>query len=246
VLGEEHRIGATSLPIDRWMLERLQPDTARRHSRRALPPVAWHGRFAASTRSAEPDLVLPPVVEPPAPNTVPPSGRGRHAEPVDEPRDDRFVEPAPDTPPAVTPMDLDAFIAPAPADVEPPAFEAEMLEPASPIEHSVTPRPIVAHSQLDPEVRALVDDLYAQARAELSGIDTEVNTGFVIDDAIDAPAPFSSPVPHDAVTVEPPAPPLAPSAHDVNASTGDAARGMRGPWVPAFTPEEERRRSISD
>ena len=55
VLGEEHRIGANLLPIDRWMLDRLQPE--RRRSlfgrNRDLPPVAWHGRFAPSARTPE-------------------------------------------------------------------------------------------------------------------------------------------------------------------------------------------------
>ena len=35
----------------------------------------------------------------------------------------------------------------------------------------VAPRPVVAHRELEPEVRALIDELYEQARIELSGND---------------------------------------------------------------------------
>ena len=67
VLGEDTRIGATNLPIDRWMLDRLHNDGRGRH---ALPPVAWHGKFTTSPL-AEPDFSATPV--PTATPLAPPS-----------------------------------------------------------------------------------------------------------------------------------------------------------------------------
>jgi len=183
VLGDEHRIGARTLPIDRWMLERLQTEPRRR--RKGTNRAPWHGRFAPSPRSAEPDLVLPPVATPPAPAT-------------------RAVPLAPEfdemTPAAITALDLDLFVAPTPAPVEaepdevvepeaavvpPPAapvapvvpeMPAPVASPAPLAPTYVAPRPVVAHEELDPAVRALVDQLYEQARAELAGIDPGTST----------------------------------------------------------------------
>jgi hypothetical protein len=197
VLGEERRIGADPLPIDRWMIERLHGESGRRPRRSTLPPVAWHGRFAPSVRSAEPDLVLPPVIEPPAATTAPPSAM-------------------------------------------PASFGALDLwgahEPQPRTEQTITPRPIMPHSQLDPEVRALVDDLYDQARAELSG-------GELLPEPAYEPPVVSEPT----TVVEPPADPT-PSANDTTAITGNghAERLARSGWVPAFVAEEQRRRQISD
>jgi hypothetical protein len=163
------------------MLDRLHGEQGRGR-RRALTPVAWHGRFVPSPASAEPDLVLPPVMEPPAPAPIAPSV------PVDEAATDVIetldvgvLEDEHETPATVSPLDLDMFIAPAshrdiPVPEAPPVRPVE-VEPEPPTAHLappppvVTPRPI-AHEALEPEVRALVDDLYEQARAELSGFDT--------------------------------------------------------------------------
>ena len=280
VLGDEHRIGARSLPIDRWMLDRLQGEPRRRRTRSA-PEVPWHGRFVPSPRSAEPDLVLPPVVEPPAATAVPVAEPPVAPMPaaaveatlidtpvvdtpiVDAPFVDSGVEAEAVTPAAITARDLDLFVAPTPAPVvEPPAPTVEPPTPAAvapvvvppraepvapaplatpPIAQPVaqpiaapvtppappfpTPRPIVADEELDPEVRALVDELYEQARAELSGIDPRPATS-ALDDA--------SPV-TEAPTATPS---LGPStAPDANEPT---PRPNGGGWVPAFVADDQK------
>ncbi len=231
VLGDEHRIGARILPIDRWMLDRLQGEPRRR--RAATPDrVPWHGRFAPSPRSAEPDLVMPPAA-------VPPMGAARVAEPptaaapavdamfVDAPPVARNLPANPpdadtpafgaavvettmpgveETPAAITARDLDLFVAPTPPApapavpagqqvpeaIAPPALPVVAPPPTAPIAAAPfpTPRPIVTHEELDPEVRALVDELYEQARAELSGIDPQPST-----DGVAEPAPASTETP---------------------------------------------------
>jgi hypothetical protein len=131
VLGEEHRIGANLLPIDRWMLDRLRPERRRRRfgRKRHLPPVAWHGRFATSAPTAARDTsgAVSPAYDPMTPD-----------------------DDTPQPPATVGALALDVFVQPAPA----PGAGA---------------RSVVAHEELDPEVRAWVDELYEQARAELSG-----------------------------------------------------------------------------
>jgi hypothetical protein len=104
------------------------------------------------------------------------------------------------------------------------------------------------HSELDPEVRAIVDELYQQARAELSGNDL----GFF--------APLPELVPdtgeHTIVTEEPPvlradsaldqvleAEALA-IAQDVVAD--ESRPRTRGGWVPAAFITEEERRKLTD
>ena len=250
VLGDEHRIGARTLPVDRWMLDRLQGEPRRRRAG-STSSVPWHGRFAPSPRSAEPDLVMPPVTEPPmgaaaiaaaaasaAPVVEPPTAETPveaivvDSAPVTDAASFNEVE---ETPAAITARDLDLFVAPTPptpapvappAPVEEPVAEAAAAPappvvvtppiaatppapaapPAPPIAAPPvatpfpTPRPIIAHEELDPEVRALVDELYEQARAELSGIDPQAATNDM------------------------------PAAPDPDAS---APRSNRGGWSPA-------------
>jgi hypothetical protein len=144
VLGEEHRIGANLLPIDRWMLDRLRPEPRRRlfGRNRHLPPVAWHGRFATSAR--------PPECEPAWGADTPAAARVR-SEPLRPAYDPVTPDDETPQPPAtVGALALDVFVRPAPAA-------------------GAGARSVVAHEELDPEVRALVDELYERARAELSG-----------------------------------------------------------------------------
>jgi hypothetical protein len=235
VLGEDTRIGAANLPVDRWMLARLHNEGRRRH---ALPPVAWHGRFTTSPLAEPAFAATPsPVATPLAPPTT--------AEPaVSEPPS---ITPPPEEPPPATvgALALDVYthpvMTPEPmtADVANVADDDDADGPAAPVAMWTPPapaippmRPVVPHEDLDPDVRAIVDDLYEQARAELSGTDLAFfappehgeHAEFVepptdtIQTAVEAPAPISLPQPA-------PEPPVA-----------------RGGWVPAFTTEERRRR----
>jgi hypothetical protein len=120
VLGEGTRIGTSTLPIDRWMLDRLEPKGRTRG--RELPPVPWDGRFTT-----------PPIAEPDLPAI---------AAPV----------------PAARPLDVYADASPTITMPEAP------LAPAP-----LAPRPQPIHEELRPDVRALIDELYEQARAELAG-----------------------------------------------------------------------------
>jgi hypothetical protein len=265
VLGEETRVGAENLPIDRWMLERLHGST---HGRRrsSLPPVAWHGKFT-TTPLAEPDFSATPspVATPLAPPTI---GVSTTTARPDEPEVD--IE----TPATVGALALDVYtrpvappeeiddapvIAPVPElDESAAAIDAEVIPTyevpvATEPPVSTTPRP-VPHEELDPDVRALVDELYQQARAELSGNDLAFFAPLDDTPAVPAatevePAP---PTVDRMTTVEPttsapiindPAPPNAPNAP---AAPEPPAPSGRSGWVPAFTPNERRRRQSTD
>ena len=94
-------------------------------------------------------------------------------------------------------------------------------------------RPVVPHEELDPEVRALVDELYEQARAELSGTET-LDSPAYDESRFDPPAESTSPE-EPMPSMDPPA-----RANDVPTGSDDAARGRRG-WVPAaFMNEHEQ------
>lgn len=250
VLGEETRLGAHNLPVDRWMLERLHGSpNARRRS--ALPPVAWHGKFT-TTPLAEPDFSATPspIATPLAPPTVATSTLRP---------DDADIEI--ETPATVGALALDVYtrpIAPAAEEIDDapiiaPAreIEAEVDEAAPVVEADViptyqvpvvtepeapapaTPRP-VAHEELDPDVRALVDDLYQQARAELSGNDLAFFapiTDYVEPVHETEAEPTTAPIANEPAPPTPPAPPGPPEA---------SANSARSGWVPAFTPNERR------
>ncbi len=142
ILGENTRIGAANLPVDRWMLERLHRDE----------PASTVGALALGAYTH-------PVTAPP--------------------------------------------------------------RPAPQVASATATRSGVPHDDLDPDVRAIVDDLYERARAELSGTELSFFT----------PAEPIEPVEHDPSRrdPEPPADPPAPP---------QAPRG----WVPAFTTDERDRR----
>ena len=327
VLGEDHRIGATDLPIDRWMLARLH-GTGRKRNRNSLPPVAWHGRFATSPL-AEPDFSATPPVHS-TPLAPPTAASAPEVTQLNEP----IIEAPIDIPPTIGALALDVYTRPVtpdeiaefheddpaatnfatapteeplpnsslfdkqynepaiqrvvnqPVTNEPVFDEPVFNEPPEPNEFraSVEPAPTFApapppsvvevgvgladggiearaslapvnpqrtpmlHSELDPEVRAIVDELYQQARAELSGNDL----GFF--------APLAEIVPdtddHTIVVDEPPvlradsaldqvleAEALA-IAQDVVA---DESRPRKpGGWVPAAFITEEERRKLTD
>jgi hypothetical protein len=166
------------------------------------------------------------------------------------------------TPATVDALHLDMFVAPAvtggppeaPAalveEPEPPVREADAvapmtLEPMTP--EPVTPepataRPIQTHESLDPEVRALVDELYEQARAEMSGFDVS------FEEPAPAPAPAPEPELRQPEPPAPPAPPAPPTSSGPSASTASAVGDVipqssqsRSGWVPAFLAVEQRR-----
>jgi hypothetical protein len=178
VLGEENRIGSNLLPIDRWMLDRLQPERKRRlFSRtRNTPPVAWHGRFATSARTPElepamaSEVIAPAAVEPELP-TYSVATTPDYDDTPQQPATvgalalDMFVQPMHAPEPIIEPPVVDDEPADETQVLDDPAFYAAPA-PAAPA------RDVVSHEELEPEVRALVDDLYQQARAELSGSDS--------------------------------------------------------------------------
>jgi hypothetical protein len=230
-----------------------------------MPPVAWHGRFATSPL-AEPDFAATPspVATPLARTHAPP-------QPIEDPVD---------TPPVVGALALDMYTMPVPQtdehDVEavtPPAAPAvapvpEPPEPMTPPEAMVyTPpvattttaaRPVVAHEELDPEVRALVDDLYDRARAELAGGDFMMFSALEPDPIEQEYEPFPaldeyerSELPELPELRELPALEIAdvqPVVETPPAPAVDAPPPVRPRtgWVPAFVADERRRRHVSD
>jgi hypothetical protein len=125
----------------------------------------------------------------------------------------------------------------------------------------VTPRPIVSHASLDPEVRALVDELYEQARAEMSGADLSFDDPVAEIPVAETGAPVYEPemrlptrepvidvhLPEPAPAAEPPVPPAAPSASATSAvgdviAPSNGSSETRGGWVPAFIAEDQQRR----
>jgi hypothetical protein len=190
VLGEEHRPGARMLPIERALHERLHGTPARGRKQRYAPPP-WAEAYRANTvaatvtierqaaagggdtnRGGVATLTAPPApfdVETLAAPTAPPP-YVEEPTPIDiqsylssfEPHgddvmlDERVDAPTPD---ATRALADDGFVAPPPVDVTPPAPVYVEPEPA----YEIEPGP------LDPEVQALVDDLYRKARAEIVG-----------------------------------------------------------------------------
>jgi hypothetical protein len=257
VLGEENRIGANLLPIDRWMLDRLQPERKRSilGRNKYTPPVAWHGRFATSARTpelepavggethaiaarVEPDVPTYQVAQsvdyddtPQQPATVGALALDVFVQPMHAPEPmpaPPVAEPVLDEPPADTVFAPPTYVAPSPAPVfESPAEPQGFLAPPPVPAPAPQSRPVVSHEELEPDVRALVDELYLQARAELSGSDA----------VFGAPsAPFVNDTPAldaDPVT----APVLEEPAPDVAASEPETP-SRRG-WVPAAFFDEQ-------
>jgi hypothetical protein len=184
VLGDETRVTATVLPVDRWMIDRL-------HGTNGMPPVAWEGRYATPTTpntmvaSAVAATLTPAAPPAPAPVDTPatppvsptaPSDLGSPVEPTKAPvaptgDHEKQPDPAPD-----------ASAAEAPAAEQAPAFvDALALDQYTQPNASVAESPQwrskqtvgdgvswpARREQLDPEVRALVEELYNQARAEM-------------------------------------------------------------------------------
>ena len=205
VLGEATRIGATALPIDRWMIERLNTEGSRR-SRQTLPPVAWHGKFTTSPL-AEPDFSATP--SPVATPFAPPAG----VQPVAAPPEPLLPPEEPARPATVGALALDVYTRPL---TSAPEREAELEPPdVAPVPALAKPTPL---HELAPDVRTLVEELYEQARAELSGNDLA----------------FFMPIEHDddEEDVGPP---------DLDAPTTDPRPPSGSGWVPAFQTQPRRR-----
>jgi hypothetical protein len=112
ILGEETRIGAAYLPIDRWMLERLHG----RHRR--IPPVAWQGRFTTPTDRGEFVATAPSFTNTPPHSVATPStttggvldlyaDHGRDAHDHDATDEHTFVAYAPPTVPPAQPAEIE-------------------------------------------------------------------------------------------------------------------------------------------
>jgi hypothetical protein len=200
VLGDETRVTATELPVDRWMIGRL-------HGAKGMPAVAWEGRFtpgtvqppAAGTAAA---AIAPAIPDAPAPAQAPapasasasmapaaptdlgspvaptaapvaPAGGREQGSVVDAPE---APAPAPELAPAPAPA-AEREPEPAPKVVDALALD-QYTQPIAPTTESPTWRSKqtvgdgaawpARREQLDPEVRALVEELYEQARAEMA------------------------------------------------------------------------------
>jgi hypothetical protein len=262
VLGEEHRIGNKLLPIDRYMLDRIQPERRRRsllRSRQANT-VAWDGKFATGART--PELEPTYAAEPaPAAPRVEEALPMYQAEPVmNDFADYTDFDDTPQQPATVGALALDVFVQPisapesilvepepvvaepvedSPIMAEPPTIVEQPDEPmaytppvyapaevAPPMPQARPTRDVVSHEELEPEVRAIVDELYQKARAELAGNDT----AFMVPTS----PPVSDTPPREVENVD------SPLFTDENAPP--PAQGRRG-WVPAaFLKDDKPRR----
>jgi hypothetical protein len=155
---------------------------------------------------------------------------------------------------------------------------AATAEPAPPMAYTPEPLPAVPtlpamprpvpHEELDPEVRALVDDLYEQARQELSG-NNDMAFFAPVDDRNEhgslAPPSVAPLRPHDdlvdVVEYMPPAlqagteqepvivdtmdplPPVAAEKLAPQPNASDTAQPRRG-WQPAFVADDTRKRNL--
>ncbi len=172
MLGDTTRFGTAQLPIDRWMLDRLH----NRHGAQAMPPVAWHGRFTtpsdtndaadvvATSREAEPQPSPAPHAAPVA-QVAPAGDRDQQRQADDLSLAPHEAQPAK---PVVDPLGLDRYTAAATPGGEKPPW---VPKPRHTLPTDVTP---LHRDELDPDVRALVDELYRQARAEIA---SERDTG---------------------------------------------------------------------
>jgi hypothetical protein len=134
------------------MLARLETS-----GRSATTPLAWHGRFA-TTPLGEPDFSatasqVEASLEPPTVAPTPPAEPDALAPTAGVLTLDQSTRPP----------------APHETTVESPAPAEAAPEPAAPASPEPAPQ-----EELDPDVRVLVDELYQQARGELSGDDVSV------------------------------------------------------------------------
>jgi len=208
-------------------------------------PESTLGTDAArpSTVAPQPDLIDDEVVMPSV---------------VDALALDLYVQPvAPIREPEASPLPP---AAPAPPEPEPePELLARLTSPPPPPAPAPSPAPAPAprpqplQEELDPEVRALVDELYQQARAELSGDDF----GFFApaDDAPGEGPTLAEPPRSEPPLPEPPLMRAQPQADSPAAGTpppepDDAphasaiapeSRG-RSAWVPAIQTDERNPR----
>lgn len=241
VLGEEHRPGAKMLPIDRALHDRLHGVPAKGRRARHLAPPPWLEHYNASATNAvtvamarESALVggggAATMVAPATYEAVPiePFAAAMPAAPM--------VEEPP-------PLDITAYLArfePVPAaddeidlgeptvagagatTLEPPAWSELSFEPAIVADE---PSYAIESGPLDPEVQALVDDLYRKARAEIAGpYDAE---GSMAAPAVDEPAATS----------------------DEGDASSASPQPRRRAWVPAVLSDRRRndpRRSDDD
>lgn len=188
VLGEEHRPGARLLPVERALHERLH-GTSKPGGRRQYEPPPWAERYTASASVAAARMLADKA----------PTGSGSGVATLTAPpelRFDAYAAPvAPSTPVEDPPtldmgaLDIQAYLSsfePAhdliadPVEVEaaPEQFTAgrEVVRDAAGTLEVSTGAPVQHEAQyeldtapLDPEVQALVDDLYRKARAEIVG-----------------------------------------------------------------------------
>jgi hypothetical protein len=188
VLGEERRPGARLLPVERALHERLH-GTSKPGGRRQYQPPPWAERYTSSASVATAARMLADKAP-----TGSGSGIARLAAPP-ELRFDAYAAPvAASTPVEDTPTrDLAALDVPAYLSSFEPAHDLI----ADPVEVEVAPDQVRAGREverdaaravevstytpdqheaqyeldgpLDPEVQALVDDLYRRARAEIVG-----------------------------------------------------------------------------
>ncbi|HYL51640.1 MAG TPA: hypothetical protein VEZ15_06700 [Acidimicrobiia bacterium] len=222
------------------MLHRLDAGIAPR--RRELPPVAWHGRFATSSLAeTEPEHV--PAAAPIAAvyafeSTVIETG---------DPTDSRPFDPHTDAVATITETDPTVLPEMPPPPEPEPEPEPALLTPPPPVA-PYAPWPQPMQETLDADVRALIDELYEHARAEMSGEDIAffapaggarsgescVNEPLVNEVVGEAPAAAPSPAPTpgagtEGATEPPPNAPAAPNASSVK-RTGRARSG----WVAAI------------
>lgn len=128
VLGEEHRIGARMLPIDRALVDRLRRRTA---SLAPVPATAASPAVAGLHGDAAPEVTAAPAGEP-------------------------------------DPIDVAAYLAAfdAPRDGGGPADAPGPIRPEQP---QPAEQRVVPLDEVDPEIKALVAELYERARAEILG-----------------------------------------------------------------------------
>lgn len=194
VLGEEHRIDRKLLPVDHWMRARIDapPPTTARRRRHQPDPLPWAGRFVPSER-AESTPASPAAQQwaadiEPAESSAPLTAM-THADPPAAIDWERAENEELEAPATITLVDdaLAAYL-PRPAEPESPgpgpddsasAPPAASTSPAPPTAAPAPAAPLAPFAadpieelatELDPEVQAIVDDLYLRARAELSDL----------------------------------------------------------------------------